>query len=144
MLRTLLLTLFAILTLTTATPLRHKPDFNFKDGTPSLHPISNSHTPTNSDSSLGNNRLDCPAAGGTKFTGPAGGKWGILCGWDTKSKTFKWGPIYGISFEQCMMTCAQTDGCTVATYTGTCYLKASAKGKGYVYTGGNVQVAIRL
>lgn len=27
-----------------------------------------------------NNRLDCPAAGGSKYTGPRGGKWGILCG----------------------------------------------------------------
>lgn len=26
------------------------------------------------------NRLDCPGAGGSKYTGPRGGKWGILCG----------------------------------------------------------------
>jgi hypothetical protein len=29
----------------------------------------------------GSNQLDCPAAHQSTFTGPMGGKWGILCGW---------------------------------------------------------------
>jgi hypothetical protein len=54
---TTLLLIFA--TLATAKPARLIEDFDFKPGT---------------------NRLDCPAAGGTKFVGPQGGVWGILCG----------------------------------------------------------------
>lgn len=38
------------------------------------------------------NILDCPAAGGSKYTGPRGGKWGILCGWDTVSVTVSINP----------------------------------------------------
>lgn len=120
---TLLTFLLTLLTFTTAKPTKYVTDFTFK---------------------AAHNKLDCPAAQGTKFTGPQGGEWGILCGWDTHSKTFHWGPVYDLTFEQCILECGSLDGCEVATYTGTCYLKQSAKGKGYVNVGGPVRAAVKL
>ncbi|KAK5166850.1 uncharacterized protein LTR77_007579 [Saxophila tyrrhenica] len=86
------------------------------------------------DFHAGNNNLKCPAAGGSKYVGPRGGQW-------------HWGPISDISFEQCIQECGQLDGCFVATYTGTCYLKTigNVKGKGYVKKNNNAyRVAIKL
>lgn len=81
------------------------------------------------------NRLDCPAADGSKYTGPRGGKWGILCGYDTVSVTVsllsilglgwerlarltseqhQWGP-FDLPFDQCIAKCGGMDGCFIAT-----------------------------
>jgi hypothetical protein len=63
---------------------------------------------------------------------------------DTKTTTFRWGPIKGISFQQCILQCGKLDGCTVASYDGTCYLRQSAKNKGYVNKGGASRVAVKM
>ena len=84
-------------------------------------------------------------AGGTKYTSINEEKFGILCGWDTHSRTYHWGPITDVNFEECIRKCAALDECTVATFTGTCYLKKNARGKGYVRTGRkNNMTAIKL
>ena len=80
------------------------------------------------------NRDDCPMAGGTKYD-VLGKTFGILCGWDTKARTYHWGPYTGLDFSECIQKCAAKPECSLATYTGTCYLKKSAKGMGYVHTG---------
>ncbi|KAK3701898.1 hypothetical protein LTR37_015209 [Vermiconidia calcicola] len=91
------------------------------------------------------NSVACPQASGTIFEGPHGGRWGILCGWDTKARKYKWGPFYDLTFQQCVEKCGATEGCSVATYTGACYLKEDAKGKGYVHTRrANNMAAVKL
>lgn len=62
---------------------------------------------------IAGNRLDCPAAGQTLFEGPYGGKWGILCGWDTVSTTFYKGPYTGLNFAECILKCGTTKDCDV-------------------------------
>lgn len=42
-------------------PIKYIDDFNFRSTT--------------------SNQLNCPAAHESTFTGPLGGRWGILCGW---------------------------------------------------------------
>lgn len=81
------------------------------------------------------NTLECPGAHGTKYVGPNGGQFGILCGWDTHSSSHYLGPYYGISFKECIHRCSQHPRCGVATYTGTCYLKESNRNYGYFKTG---------
>ena len=76
----------------------------------------------------------CPGAGGKTYTAPNGDKFGILCGWDTNDVTYQWGPYFYLSFKDCLCKCADKPGCTVATFTGTCYLKESAKGQGFIKT----------
>ena len=71
-------------------------------------------------------------AGGTKYK-IEDKTFGILCGWDTKARAYDWGPYPGVTFGDCVKKCADKKGCTVATYTGTCYLKRDARGKGYVW-----------
>ena len=91
------------------------------------------------------NHAVCPMAGGMKFSTPNGDHFGILCGWDTHSRSFKYGPLYNISFEECVHECTQKGDCNVATYTGTCYLNESAKGQGLVRAGRkNNMSAIKL
>jgi len=91
------------------------------------------------------NRLDCPAAHQTKFHGPHGGKWGVLCGWDTQSTTFFKGPYTSLDFEQCILKCGATKDCEIATFTGSCYLKKGARGLGYKRTGDEGhRVAVKL
>lgn len=70
----------------------------------------------------------------TRLPGPKGGKWGILCGWDTVSTSYMWGP-FDLPFDQCIAKCGATEGCAIATYTGKCYLKKSIKKEGYIRTG---------
>ncbi|KAK4500811.1 hypothetical protein PRZ48_009003 [Zasmidium cellare] len=100
-----------------------------------------------------NNRLDCPYAHASKWTGPMNGKWGILCGMDTQSTTYYKGPITDVTFEGCILKCGGANfDCNIATYTagarpdrGTCYLKKSDKGLGYRNMGDkNYKVAIFL
>lgn len=77
-------------------------------------------------------------------TGPRGGKWGILCGYDTQSNTYKWGP-FDLPFDQCIAKCGGIDGCFIATYTGKCYLKKSNRDEGYVKSGRQTnKMAIKL
>ncbi len=59
--------------------------------------------------------------------------------------SYHWGPISGISFEQCILECGKLDGCKVAAYTGTCYLKQDQKGKGFVPKNNNsFRLALKL
>ncbi|KAK3705596.1 hypothetical protein LTR37_013204 [Vermiconidia calcicola] len=46
------------------------------------------------------NSVACPQASGTIYEGPHGGRWGILCGWDTKARKYHWGPFYDLTFQQ--------------------------------------------
>lgn len=90
------------------------------------------------------NRADCPMAGGTKYS-VLSKDFGILRGWDTHARKYHWGPYAGISFQECIQKCAEKKGCGVATFTGTCYLKKSALGKGFVHNGKkNDMTAIKL
>lgn len=76
--------------------------------------------------------------------GPRGGKWGILCGWDTESTTYKWGP-FDIPFDECIAKCGGIEGCYLATHTGKCYLKKSVKDQGYIRSGRPTnRIAIKL
>ena len=70
------------------------------------------------------------------YTAPNGNKFGVLCNVDTSDASYQWGPFFGISFKDCLCQCDDRSGCTVATYTGTCYLKQSAFGKGFVQGAG--------
>ena len=37
-----------------------------------------------------------------------------------------------------ILLCGAIDDCRIATYNGACYLKKSARGKGYKHTGSDV------
>ena len=80
--------------------------------------------------------IQCPQSDRTVYTAPNGNKFGILCNVDTNDASYQWGPFFGINFKDCICKCDDRPGCTVATYTGTCYLKQSAFGQGFVQGAG--------
>lgn len=91
--------------------------------------------------------ISCPSSSGRTWTGGRGTKFGVLCGWDTRSHTSNWPVLHHLTPEQCVKACSHIHDCTVATHTGTgCYLKKHANGKGYYKVGKGFKVvsAIKL
>ena len=48
--------------------------------------------------------------------------------------SYAWGP-FDLDFAGCIAKCGATKGCHIATWTGKCYLKKSARGQGYAKNG---------
>jgi hypothetical protein len=75
--------------------------------------------------------VHCPRSDRTIYTAPNGSKFGVLCDTYTSDTSSQWGSFFGLGFRECLCNCDYPPGCTVATYSGTCYLKKIASGQGF-------------